>query len=192
MRKSGRDGVCGMKGTDIIDALLRKLRVSTDTELAATLGITGQAIRNWRERKTIAPRQVAGLVHRGQLASRKEIYNSAIRPVVEFFRINKTIRRGIRRAACSSCARGRAARQNPAFAKGVQIRIGREKNGWRRRVLEPTPRSSCGFSGAAAASPDADYWRCTPRACARRRMNSCSRGRKNALLKYPSGGSGSR
>ena len=116
-----------MKGTDIIDALLRKLRVSTDTELAATLGITGQAIRNWRERKTIAPRQVAGLVHRGQLASRKEIYNSAIRPVVEFFRINKTIRRGIRRAACSSCARGRAARQNPAFAKGVQIRIGREK-----------------------------------------------------------------
>ena len=134
-----------MKGTDIIDALLRKLRVSTDTELAATLGITGQAIRNWRERKTIAPRQVAGLVHRGQLASRKEIYNSAIRPVVEFFRINKTIRRGIRRAACSSCARGRAARQNPAFAKGVQIRIGREKMGGGVGYWSRHPAQAAGF-----------------------------------------------
>ena len=35
-------------------------------------------------------------------------------------------------------------------------------------------------------------WRCTARACDRRRMNACSKGRKKALLKYPSGGSGSR
>ena len=34
-------------------------------------------------------------------------------------------------------------------------------------------------------------WRCTPRACDRRRMNSCGKDRKTALLNYLSGGSGS-
>jgi hypothetical protein len=78
-----------MKGKSVISALKKKFKVSTDRALATRLGITGMAIGNWKKRKTITERQVAGLVHSACGSGAREMQANAIRPVVEFFHINK-------------------------------------------------------------------------------------------------------
>jgi hypothetical protein len=78
-----------VKGSNVISALLKKFKVSTDRELAARVGITVQAIQNWKIRKTVTQRQLAGLVHSARRAGASDLQGNAIRPLVEFFRIAK-------------------------------------------------------------------------------------------------------
>jgi len=79
-----------MKGSGVISALKKKLRVNTDRDLAVRLGITTQAIQNWKNRKAVTERQLAGLVNRASGAGAKNMQANAIRPLVEFFRIERS------------------------------------------------------------------------------------------------------
>lgn len=78
-----------MKGGSVISALKRKFKVSSDGVLADRLGITGQAIWVWKDRSTVTERQIAGLVYSASRAGASNLQVSAIRPLVEFFRIEK-------------------------------------------------------------------------------------------------------
>lgn len=53
-----------MRGSDLVAALRRKFRASTDRELAEMLGITTVSLTNWRARTSITPRQLADAFHR--------------------------------------------------------------------------------------------------------------------------------
>ena len=76
-----------MKGSDVIAALKKKLGASTNRALAQRLGVTVHAIGNWKNRKQVTVRQIAGLVNRAGKAGAIHLQTSAIRPLVEFFRI---------------------------------------------------------------------------------------------------------
>lgn len=52
-----------MKGKQLIEALKKKLRFRTDTELRRELGISHVAVLNWRKR-TVTPQMVAALLSR--------------------------------------------------------------------------------------------------------------------------------
>ena len=78
-----------MKGIEVIEALRKKFRVTTDRALAARLGNTVAAISNWKRRRVVTPRQIAGLVGSASSASASASQKTAIRPLVEFFRIEK-------------------------------------------------------------------------------------------------------
>lgn len=85
-----------MNGESVISALMKKFKVEKDQDLAQKLGITVTAIRYWKIRKTITVRQFAGLVHSARGAGARDMQASAIRPLVEFFHIDKckTTRKG--------------------------------------------------------------------------------------------------
>jgi hypothetical protein len=78
-----------VKGADVIAALKKKFAVATDRALAAHLGITTQAIQNWKRRRAVTTRQIAGLLHRATSAGVRAYQADAIRPLVEFFRIER-------------------------------------------------------------------------------------------------------
>ena len=78
-----------MNGESVISALMKKFKVEKDQDLAQKLGITVTAIRYWKIRKTITVRQFAGLVHSASGAGARDMQASAIRPLVEFFHIDK-------------------------------------------------------------------------------------------------------
>lgn len=78
-----------MNGQEVITAIKRKFRVNTDASLAIKLGISVPAIQLWKNRDKITPRQVAELVHRANRAGAANLQANAIRPLVEFFRIEK-------------------------------------------------------------------------------------------------------
>ena len=80
-----------MKGEVIIAALKKKLRATTYRDLAKRLDVSGQAIHNWRKRRSVTPRQIAGLINAAGRAGAINFQANAIRPLVEFFRIEKCI-----------------------------------------------------------------------------------------------------
>jgi hypothetical protein len=83
-----------MNGNDVIAAIKRKLRLRTDQNLSARIGISVPAIQQWKHRKKVTPRQFAEMVHRASLAGASNLQANAICPIVEFFRINKCSSRG--------------------------------------------------------------------------------------------------
>ena len=71
-----------MKGAELIHALKRKFRVTTDAAIAKHLGISIPAMQLWKNRHSVTLRQIASLVHKASYKS------SVVRPVVEFFQID--------------------------------------------------------------------------------------------------------
>ena len=80
-----------MTGNDVITALKKKFRTSTDKALANRLGVSGQAIHNWKKRREVTGRQIAALFAKAATATIRAVESDAIRPVVEFYRINKCL-----------------------------------------------------------------------------------------------------
>lgn len=79
-----------MKGEEIVSRLKKGFDVSTNRELAARLGLSTVALHNWAKRSRVTPRQVSGLVKRASAVASTNAEVTAIRPIVEFFPINKT------------------------------------------------------------------------------------------------------
>jgi len=79
-----------MKGRFVISSLKKKLRVATDTALAAKLGMSIPSVQGWKNRSTVTPRQLAELVFRANRAGAKNFQAQAIRPLVEFFQIERS------------------------------------------------------------------------------------------------------
>ncbi len=73
-----------MTGKKVIAALKGKFRVTTDNALSKHLGMSVPAIQLWKHGGVVTIRQIAGLVHKASFKS------NAIRPVVEFFPIDRS------------------------------------------------------------------------------------------------------
>lgn len=86
------------RGTAIVQQLKRKLGVATDRQLADKLGISLASVTGWKAREEITPLQVAGLlataVNTAEVRAAMDVENSAIRPIVEYFPLNKCKSRG--------------------------------------------------------------------------------------------------
>lgn len=85
-----------MTGKDLIEQVRRSISTGegpapTDRALASHLGISGTTLANWRAREAVTPRQMAGLLASAAKASRRRTHEEAIRPVVEFFQIRRTV-----------------------------------------------------------------------------------------------------
>lgn len=78
-----------MKGEDAVTALKSKFKVTTDSALAAKLGMTVPSIQLWKNREVVTPRQLASLVYKATLASAKAFQADALQPLVEFFPIER-------------------------------------------------------------------------------------------------------
>jgi hypothetical protein len=78
-----------MKGGEVITTLKRKFKARTDGALGKKLGITGQAIRNWKKRRSVTARQLASLINAAAKSGEQSLAANSIRPVVEFFPIEK-------------------------------------------------------------------------------------------------------
>ncbi|MEI7750339.1 MAG: hypothetical protein WCJ25_05065 [Candidatus Moraniibacteriota bacterium] len=76
-----------MKGTEVILALKKKFKVTTDRSLADVTGLSIPSIQNWKNRTTCTPLQVAGLVYSASKSGAVRFRKNAIRPLVEFFEI---------------------------------------------------------------------------------------------------------
>ena len=79
-----------LNGTDVVEALRRYLGAQTLSALADKLGVTGQAIQDWKNRPYLTARQVAGLVRNSVSKNTQKQQTTAMRPLVEFFPISKT------------------------------------------------------------------------------------------------------
>lgn len=82
-----------MTGLSVIQALKKKYKVSTDRDLAEKLGLTSQAIQNWKKRKKLSPANLARLTYGAYRAGARHLQSTAIRPLVEFFPILKSAAR---------------------------------------------------------------------------------------------------
>jgi hypothetical protein len=83
-----------MNGVHVIDALKKKFHINNDSELAKRLGITGAGIVSWKKRKVVTPRQIASLVNKASIGGASNFRSTALRPLVEFYSIEKAPRRG--------------------------------------------------------------------------------------------------
>lgn len=79
-----------MKGSSVIAAVQKKLKVSTKKEVANRLGLSPMAIHNWRKRKSINETAIARLIFSAYRAGAVASQQTAIRPLVEFARIDKS------------------------------------------------------------------------------------------------------
>ncbi len=84
-----------MNGAEFIEAVRRKLADEsredvTDQRIAGHLGITMQALQNWRGRKTVTVRQMVGVLFKSQAKAIEQAERQAIRPIVEFFKLTPT------------------------------------------------------------------------------------------------------
>ena len=80
-----------MKGNLVVAALKKKFRVTTDRALGERLGITNQAIHNWKTRPSVTVLQIAGIVSSAHRAATSSAQANAIRPIVEFFPIGRSL-----------------------------------------------------------------------------------------------------
>lgn len=78
-----------MNGHNIVLGLKKKFAITTDAALAKQLGMTTQSVQNWKNRKTVTDLQVCSLVHHAARAGVSNVQATTIRPIVEFFSIDK-------------------------------------------------------------------------------------------------------
>jgi hypothetical protein len=88
-----------LNGNDFIEGIKRKVidetgESGTDRQIADYLGITMQALANWRGSDEITVRQMVGLVSRVKEKAIDRTEREAVRPVVEFFRLALVPSRG--------------------------------------------------------------------------------------------------
>lgn len=79
-----------MNGSDVVDALRRKLKSRSDKELAERLGRSLASINHWRSLDSLTPLQIANMVADGKAVAKKEAAHEAIRKIVEFFPVTPT------------------------------------------------------------------------------------------------------
>lgn len=78
-----------MKGADVIDSLKRRFKVDTDVDLGKRIGLSVPAIQNWKNRPSVTARQASGIVSAAHKSGERHVQESAIRPIAEFFQIQK-------------------------------------------------------------------------------------------------------
>jgi len=79
-----------MKGSSVIAAIGKKFRVTTKRAIASRLGMSEMAIHNWRNHKSINETAIARLVFSAYRAGAAASQQTALRPLVEFARIDRS------------------------------------------------------------------------------------------------------
>lgn len=79
-----------MDGAELVDRAKKKFGCKTDAALAEQFGVTILTVQNWKRRSSATPRQVLELLDKATIAARDKLARTAIRPIVEFCRIDKT------------------------------------------------------------------------------------------------------
>jgi DNA-binding XRE family transcriptional regulator len=80
-----------LKAHDLLAALTRKLGTTSQGELAAALGVTVQTLINWKSRdEDLTVNQIASAIAKSRGSGFQQAQYEAIRPIVEFYRIEKT------------------------------------------------------------------------------------------------------
>lgn len=80
-----------MKAITLINALKRKLGVTTQAELAAELGLSNNTLSNWNSKdKDLTADQIAASLVKARRAAVTENQFHTIKPIVEFFPIDAT------------------------------------------------------------------------------------------------------
>lgn len=84
-----------MNGKELIDQVRRSIAVAgspapTDRAVAEHLGISITGLANWRSRDVVTTRQMVGLLTAAVKASKRRTESEAIKPIVEFFQIQRT------------------------------------------------------------------------------------------------------
>ncbi|RVA55366.1 hypothetical protein EN933_08475 [Mesorhizobium sp. M7A.F.Ca.US.001.01.1.1] len=85
-----------MKGAEFINEIRRRMadesgKSPTDRAVAARLGMSVQSLSNWQARGDITASQVAKLLVRVELAAAQRTQAGALRPIVEFFSLEKAL-----------------------------------------------------------------------------------------------------
>lgn len=87
-----------MDGASVIRYLKKKLSLGTDKQLADKLGISPAGLQGWKRQDDVTALQVAGLVSAGvretEIRTKQEVEANAVKPIVEFFPLNKCQSRG--------------------------------------------------------------------------------------------------
>jgi hypothetical protein len=83
-----------LRGDDFLKTLKAKLVESdeianTDRALAEHLGLTVAGLANWRSKENITVRQMVGLIERVEKSAVQRAEASAIRPIVEYCRLDR-------------------------------------------------------------------------------------------------------
>jgi lambda repressor-like predicted transcriptional regulator len=79
-----------LSGGNVISTLRSFLKATSLRDLSRKLGVSGQAIQNWKNRSYVTARQVAGIVKNASVSAESRFQASAIRPLVEFFPLART------------------------------------------------------------------------------------------------------
>lgn len=79
-----------MKATELIKALSKKLGTTSQSELAAILGVTVGTLVNWKNRdEDLSPLQVASALAKARSAAVRKSQFETIQPIVELYPITK-------------------------------------------------------------------------------------------------------
>jgi DNA-binding XRE family transcriptional regulator len=79
-----------LKAQELLNAVSRKLETTSQTELAAALGVSVQTLINWRNQdEDLTANQIAAAIAKSRKTARDQAHYDAIRPLVEFYRIVK-------------------------------------------------------------------------------------------------------
>lgn len=78
-----------LKGSELIDDLMGRFGTDVLQQLGRTIGVSNQAIQNYRKRRAVTVRQVVGLARTAFLSGQQGLRKTAIRPIVEFFPLRK-------------------------------------------------------------------------------------------------------
>jgi uncharacterized protein YjcR len=82
-----------MDGKTLIEYLKKRLKARTYADLASLLGVKPAAIQTWKNRteSQVTSRMLGGLISTARISAIKESQRRTIRPIVEFFGVNKEL-----------------------------------------------------------------------------------------------------
>ncbi len=80
-----------MKGSEVVEALEKKLKVKGNKALADALGRTASSIQKWRETPALSATQIANILADGKAAAKVEAHRESIAKIVEFFPITRCL-----------------------------------------------------------------------------------------------------
>ncbi|MEQ9227025.1 MAG: hypothetical protein RLO15_11815 [Parvibaculum sp.] len=120
-----------MKGADFISEIERKISIPAGRKtlpervVAERLGLSVPGLRNWKSRKKITVRQMAGLVARVEANAVKQAEKSAIKPIIEFFALDGSFSKRSKRAEIFSSRTNTG--EDHAYLKGLKDELGKRR-----------------------------------------------------------------
>lgn len=76
-----------MNGRDLVKALKKKFDVRTDKDIAGKTGLSASQISALLNKETVTPAQIANMVAAAKISGKKDVFASAVCPIVEFYPI---------------------------------------------------------------------------------------------------------